>query len=350
MNDEIVQLRVPYTQDYIPVGRRKPRSVDFWSEGQLPIHIRKIDAAEAPPVYRIVRTDEQSSPNPYIVRSFAGFLWWPLLTAEGFVSPSQFVALAGEGDPSVLAALGVRRGWPDERTPDEFYKDHPYKKIVACTRDRQWANVQRGAAERVVFCGETVLLEAGEPIYFVVPPWAPTRYKIMAGTSSLDRNPGYKFHLAGPSSIAALDSARHGLAFSIEEIDDGICRLAHRTSDGYGSKIERLVERYRSNTAVLACAGAFIDLLWLNAQLDHPRSRLLLKTVPCLAEAGRDIERIRRRPHQEVLEQVISIADPAALREFSSEIRRATDIMRRLTLLCPTPLAEEDDAALWRLG
>jgi hypothetical protein len=64
----------------------------------------------------------------------------------------------------------------------------------------------------------------------------------------------------------------------------------------------------------------------------------------------RDIERIRRRPHQEVLEQVISIADPAGLREFSSEICCATDVMRRLNLLYPTPLAEEDAAALGRLG
>jgi hypothetical protein len=154
--------------------------------------------------------DEHSSSEPYIVRSFANFLWWPLLNAEGFVSPSQFVALSGEGDRAVLAALGVRRGWPDERTPEKFYEDHPYKKIVACTRDLQWASVQRGAAERIVFCGETVLLEAREPIYFIVPPWAPTRYKIKAGTSSLDRNSFHGFHLTGPSSYAALDSARQG--------------------------------------------------------------------------------------------------------------------------------------------
>jgi hypothetical protein len=170
------------------------------------------------------------------------------------------------------------------------------------------------------------------------------------GTSSVDRNPNFGFRLAGASHIGALDSARNGLAFGIEEIDDGICRLADRTNDGYESKIECLVERYRFDAAVLACAGAFIDLLWGNAQLDHPRSRRLLKSVLCLAEAGRDIERIRRKPHEEVLKEVISMADQVALQEFSSEICCATDIMRRLDLLCPTPLAEEDDAALWRLG
>jgi hypothetical protein len=348
MNDELVQLRVPYTQDFIPVGRRKSRPVEFSSEGL--VHIRKIDAQDAPPAYRIVRTDNQSSPEPYLVRSFAGSLWWPLLDAEGFVSPSGFVELASAGAPAVLVRLGVQRGWPRQDSPQEFYKDNPYKKIVACTRDQQWAHAQRGAAEKVVFCGETVLFEAGEPIYFIVPPWAPTRFKIVAGASSLDGNSDSGYRLAGPSPVTGLGSARCGFAFGIEEIDDEIRRLADRTNDGYESKIEPLIERCRFDAAVLACASAFIDLLWGNAQLDSARSRLLLEILPCLAEAGRDIERIRRRPHQEVLEQVASIADHPGRRDFSSEIARANDILRRLNTLCPAPLAEEDDAALSRLG
>ena len=123
----------------------------------------------------------------------------------------------------------------------------------------------------MVFYGETVLLEAGEPIYFIIPPWPPTIYKIMAGTSSVDRNPDFGFRLAGPSISGALDSARKGMAFGIDEIDDGLCRLTDRANDGYESKIERLVERYNSDAAVLACPSVFIDLLWGDAQLDHPR-------------------------------------------------------------------------------
>jgi hypothetical protein len=75
MNDEIVQLRVPYTQNYVPVGRRKSASVDFWSEGNVLVRIRRIDASEAPPAYRITRTDEHLPTKPYIVRSFPGLLW-----------------------------------------------------------------------------------------------------------------------------------------------------------------------------------------------------------------------------------------------------------------------------------
>jgi hypothetical protein len=110
MIDEMVPLRVSYKEEFIPEGRRKTRSTEFWSE--LPLHIRKIEAADAPAAYRIVRTEEQSSPEPYIVRSFAGFLWWPLLEAGGFVSPSRFITLAGVGDSAVHEALGVQRGWP----------------------------------------------------------------------------------------------------------------------------------------------------------------------------------------------------------------------------------------------
>ena len=345
MNEEKVQLLMPYTQDFIPKGRRNSRSVTFGSEGL--VVIRKIDAEEAPPAYHIVKTNEQSSPEPYIVRSFSDFLWWPLLDGDGLVSPSKFVALAGAANPAVLASLGVHYDRPRKESPQEFYKDYPCRKIVACTRDQQWARAQRGAT-RVVFCGETVLLEAGEPIYFVVPPLAPKRYKFMAGTSSLDRHLDFGFRVAGPNR--ARDIASKGRAFGAEEIDGGICRLAGCINEGYVSKIERLVERYHFGVGVLACADAFIEMLWFNAQLDHPRSRLLLKIVPCMAEGGRDIERIRRRPHQEVLKQVISIADRAGLLEFSYEIAIATDIMRRLDLVCPAPLAEEDDAALWRFG
>jgi hypothetical protein len=162
-------------------------------------------------------------------------LWWPLLEAEGFVSPSRFIALAGVGDPAIHEALGVQRGWPRQESPEEFYREHPYKKIVSCTREHQWIRAQRGAAG-VLFCSDTVLLEAGEPIYFIVPPGAPTRYKIMAGTSSLNRNLNSGCRLAGPSLSAALDSARKGLAFGREEIGDGISRLWDRKNDGYVSR------------------------------------------------------------------------------------------------------------------
>jgi hypothetical protein len=101
----------------------------------------------------------------------------------------------------------------------------------------------------VLFCSDTVLLEAGEPIYFIVPPGAPTRYKIMAGTSSLNRNLNSGCRLAGPSLSAALDSARKGLAFGREEIGDGISRLWDRKNDGYVSRTAPLVERYRLREA-----------------------------------------------------------------------------------------------------
>ena len=42
-----MQLRVPYTQDFIRVGRRKSEPVYFWSEG--PVLMRKIGTKEAPP-------------------------------------------------------------------------------------------------------------------------------------------------------------------------------------------------------------------------------------------------------------------------------------------------------------
>jgi hypothetical protein len=165
MSGEPLHMRVPYTQSYVPVGRRKPMNVDFWSETPIPLHIREIGASEAPPAYRIVSMDERSSRGQYVIRSFEDSLWWPLLSAEGFVSFRQFARLAADGERGVFAALDVRKGRPDGRTPDEYYKANPYRKIVSCTHDEQWARVQRGAVERIIVCDGMVFLQAEEPIH-----------------------------------------------------------------------------------------------------------------------------------------------------------------------------------------
>jgi hypothetical protein len=85
---------------------------------------------------------------------------------------------------------------------------------------------------------------------------------------------------------------------------------------------------------------------WQIAPFGH---RILALRGVAVAEDGRDIESTKRMPHQEVLEQVISIADQAGPPRVFSEICGTTDIMRRLNYFVHTALAEEDDAALWRL-
>jgi hypothetical protein len=113
-----------------------------------------------------------------------------------------------------------------------------------------------------------VLLEAGEPAYFIASLWGATKLRIKVGTSSLDRNLGNGFRLAGLNAIAALVSARQGLAFGIEEIEERISQVA---DDAYESRIECLAQPYRPGAAVSACARAFIDLLWGSAQLVFER-------------------------------------------------------------------------------
>jgi hypothetical protein len=347
MSGEPLHMRVPYTQSYVPAGRRKPVSVDFWGETPIPLHMREISASEAPPAYRIVGMDEPSSRGQYIIRSFEGSLWWLLLNADGFVSFRQFARLAADGERGVFAALDVRKGRPDSRTPDEYYKDNPYRKIVSCTQDLQWARAQRGAAERIMVCDGMVFLQAEDPIYFIIPPWPSMKFRIMAGSSSLDRDLVDRLHLPGPVAVGALNCARQGLAFAADEIDDEVCRLAGRTFDGYDSKIERLTESCRPDVAATAYAGAFIDMLWENTQVLTIRASVLREYVPCLAEAAQNIEMLRRRHQQDLLEQIASMADDPCLREtFSSEIQRAADLVRRLNLLACPPLTDEDRAAL----
>jgi hypothetical protein len=75
------------------------------------MRIRRIDAGEAAPAYRIATMDERLPYAPYIVRRFAGLLWWPLLDSKGFVSTSQFFKLAADGDHAVVCDEdGLTRG------------------------------------------------------------------------------------------------------------------------------------------------------------------------------------------------------------------------------------------------
>lgn len=344
---QTVTLRVPYTQEYVRKGRRKSETVSFWSE--LPVDIRIVAPKEIAPAYRITDEGGQSTEGN-TVHSFANGLWWPLTFDAEIVSPEKFVALACSGHGSLLAdALGADWAWPRDVSESEFYASIPCK-IVSCTREQQWAHVQRGARERVIFCGDQVLLEAGEPSYFIVPPEAPTRYKIFARSPYLDRDPNLQSRTIGERRSSKQRGAWWGLAFGMDEIEEGVRRLGGRSTDGYASRIEPLAARAPTGAALASCARAFVDLMWANALLNGHRAQALKRHVPILAEVRYDIERLRQEPISAILDQVVSIQDQASRRDLSVEIRTAEGIIRRLKLASQHTLAAEDDEALGQLA
>ena len=347
MSDENMLLRVPYTLRFVRKGQRRWEAASFWSE--LPFEIRKVDPDLAPPAYRITQ-ERGYQPKFYFVRSFANALWWPLIDAEGLVSPSRFATLAASGHvPLLTEVLGVLWDRPREETPEEFYAENPYSKIVSCTREQQWVRAQRGLYDWIVFCGDQTLLQADEPIYFVVSPWPGKRYKIVAGTASLDRDPDLRHSGIGSGRAFRQRIASENLAFEADEIDEASCPLADRVSDGYESRIEALASRAPTGTASLCCARAFVDGLWARSQFDTPEGRLLRRSVSALSEVDHDLARLREMPARDVLQEFVSLEDTTARVQNRYQIGEASKILERLIRFFPTPFAQEDDDALGRL-
>ena len=343
MSFEEIPVRFAYEDSYIPLGRRKSRPVNFWAEGL--VRIQDISDAEAPVAYRIFGSDPKNPSEVYEIRSYDDALWWPVRDRESLISASRFTQMLATGHNRALGVLGMNSGFPREETPEVYYSRNFAKKIVASTRNENSIRLQRRAAA-TIFCDGTVLVQAGPPIYYCVRAFGSAGYRIEAGPSVLEMLPSVtEFRLGGigygiqsaPSVAAA------GMAFGIHEIEDAISRLSIGIV-GPRMTIENLAGRQYPDAAVLACTRAFIDDIWFKARLDTPGGTKLSELVPSLAGHGWNIEEIRRKPSEPVLQEVIAITDRLGRMQFASDIAAATSILARLEL---RKLSDEDDAAIW---
>lgn len=262
--EEQVELRVPFAESYVPVGRRKPRQAAFWSA--LPISIRRIAAADLEPAYRIHPPERRSSKiDPYVVRRFHNSLWWPITIDGVAVTPSRFRQLALQGHRELLDALGVETFNIVHGSRETYYADCAYREIKADTRNRQWMLAQRGAAERILFCGNEVLIDAGEPIHYFgsfVDFVGPAHSNRCVDLSSRGDNREWIAH--------------RGAAYGVEEVmrryadDRTLVEHAWRLE-----QIEILVERHRIDAAAVACARAMVRHLLWKAHRPSAAGRLL---------------------------------------------------------------------------
>jgi hypothetical protein len=336
--EEQFELRVPYIESYVPVGRRKPKDVTFWST--LPVGVLRVEAADLQPAYRIVPPERRPAKRPCVVRSFRNGLWWPVWADGVAMTPARFRARAGKGDMEIAAMLGVQTFRDAYEVRESFYTLYPYKKIVGDTRDRQWAQAQRGAAERILFCGDEVLLDAGEPIHYFgswgdfvgpafsnrhiqLPPWGHDRERI----------------------------ARRGVAYGIEEIARrSVGPHAPFDSKWPEERIEPLVERHRADGAALACARALIRHLVSRALLPSASgASLRQRFADYFPELG-DQDMIDVRLCRRMLNAVRSPMPLERCKALDREIEAADEILRRLDELSPSAHDEEDDKALGALG
>ena len=336
--DEEVDLRVPYIESYIPVGRRKPRHIAFWSK--LPVRVLRVDDADLRPAYRIVPPKRRPRFRPYVVQSFKNSLWWPIVVDGVAMTPADFRSRATKGDMAIVAMLGVGEVRHAYKSRDSFYAEFPATKIVADTRDQQWARAQRGAAERILFCGDQVLLDAGEPIYYL------GSYADFVGPSFSKR------HTDLPSRGDNREWIAHrGAAYGIEEIEKMIADCAVPPDfERASGRIESLVERHRIDGAALACARALIrHLVWKALLPSVHGARLRQRFAHLFSELG-DQEGIDEGLCRRILIEMTSAVPREARKDLNWEVEVAGNVLKRLERLSPPALDEKDDEALGALG
>jgi hypothetical protein len=228
------------------------------------------------------------------------------------MTPAAFRARAAKGDMEIIEMLGAETFRNVYESRDSFYAEFPCAKIVADTRERQWTRAQRGAAEQILFCGDEVLLDAGEPVHYF----------------------GSYADFVGP-------------AFSNRHI-----KLPSRGDNPEWSleRIEILVERHRIDGAALACARALVRHLVWKAMLPSVHGAGLRQRFDGYFSDLDDRDMIDVELCRRMLSAALSPIPREERKDLTWEIEVASDVLKRLDELSPPNLDEVDDEALAALG
>jgi hypothetical protein len=332
--EEQVELRIPYVESYVPAGRRKPKHFAFWST--LPIGVLRVEAGDLTPAYRVIPPERRANAPSYAVRSFRGALWWPVSAGDVAMTPAAFRARAARGDMEIVGMLGAETFRSVYESRESFHAEFPYGKTVADTREQQWTRAQRGATERILFCGDEVLLDAGEPIHYF------GSYADFVGPAFSNR------HVKLPSRDSNREWIAHrGAAYGVEEIEK---RCAGGVAFDPGRRLERievLVERHRIDGAALACARALVrHLVWRSMLPTVCGARLRQRFAGSFSNLDdrdlTDVELCRNVLH------MARIRDDR--KDLTWENGVARDILKRLDELSPPRFDDVEDEALATLS
>jgi hypothetical protein len=277
MTDFIFRSQFSYRQHYILRRCSRPQWVDL--NGECDVTIIEVEPATAPVAYNLSTIGPDQPRGAQEIRAFAGSLWWPLLGENGPLQASDFRTMVKDNWTVASAILDPRHRTYRSHgiTFDEFFKSIVVRdKCFHSTWEQQYASAQRDAS-RVIFCQDRVLVEAGEPVWYVVPGGSSCDRDLVVGPTSLDRCETAGYRTAGPRRHVRLASALRGLAFGLAEIE-GV-----RDADNQlqvKSQIAAMLNRPAKPAADL-CARALAEHLWNIAWL-HPNLR---KVLPALAVA-----------------------------------------------------------------
>jgi hypothetical protein len=350
MKTHLLDYRYTYRAEYVRWGGRKTRPV--YLTGTQPVEIVEVDPAEAPVAYRI-SSGEPNYHEGNEVRSFNGSLWWPVSDYGNPLAKSAFLSLVTtdwERASRVLDPMH-RTYYLDAETFDEFLaRTKVSDGKFASDRELQ-AKQAEWDASRIIICGDQVLVDAGDPVWYAVLDEAAARVDLVVGHSDLDRSHvdrphGAGFFTPGPDRNVRIACGRLSLVFGLEEISSAL------------STFTELGHEFRFVSEIVALSGhapapAAAAELCVRASAQHLREIAWLKpdlrkAMPELADTSRADDRTDLRSDRSLLQKFVGLDVPALRRDHARWIAEARKVLDRLAT--HEPLAEEDEAALGRLA
>lgn len=326
----IVEFRLTYSQCYIRWRHRNPEYASLFA--RCPLEIQRISEGDAPIAHRIVGNDKSST----IVRCFNGRYWWPLLarSADGGppvpASAAMFIKHAEQDTPIAADVLGC--SYMSDTTDENVLFGskprlvNPLSDFRWETREAQWKRAERGA-DRLVFCGSTVLVEGGQPLYFGSNSYSrPRDLSIRVGPSNADNLRGDNIYyphysLGAPHVFDRRDAAAIGCAFGPREYGHEMARLGHDyQSVTIFERIEEILSPSDLELGPQTCARAFATALWseMHEDLDDAWRDRLFTLIPTLAkftnEGFSPYAPYDDLPHRKILEEYLAV-DPADIRD-----------------------------------
>lgn len=339
-----------YRATYVVQGGRRVRPA--YLTGVQPVEITEVNPKDAPLVYKITTFPHN---QPHEVRAFGGSLWWPVLDRGG--NPLKASAFLQQADADWWEASRVldplrRTYYLEAPSLTAFMESHSLskddKKFIDADRVVQAKQAERDASN-VIFCGDRVLFNGGDPVWYAMRDDKTRRVDLEIGHSDLDQlyhdpSLGNGFMTPGPDRQARIASASTSFAFELGEKE-----LALAVIDDLGfeaachSKYAALSDHVPVSSAVL-CVRASAQNLRDIARW-HPEMR---RDLPELKEASRAGPPSTLRADQELLRRFVS---HSARWQFGNHADRVEGARKALDRLAASePLAEVDEDALSMLG
>jgi hypothetical protein len=342
--------RFTYRIKYVVWRGRKSRPAHL--TGVQPVEIVEVDPADAPIAYRITTSPHN---QPHEVRAFGGSLWWPVLNRD--LSPLEVPAFLRLADADWWEASRVldplrRTYYLDGSSSEEFCGrtrlSEDARKFDDSDRKIQ-ATQAEWDASNVIFCGDRVLFNGGDPIWYGMRDDKARCVDLEIGHSDLDRlyfdhSLGFGFMTPGPDRKQRIASAAASFAFGLGEKDFALGLIADL---GYEvtcySDYTALSDHIAGHSAALCVRASALNLREF-ARSDPE----LRRAVPELEDTSRANARSSLRADQNLLRHFVSRSYRGHYLNKKDRIASAHKALDRLALL--EPLAEEDDAAIAMLG